>query len=134
MAVQLGVNTRNARLDAVEVTLSTAPLMTIRTLAPPANCAAANVGTVLATINLPSDWMAAATGGTKSILGGPWQDTSADASGLAAHFRIHNTAGTVCEMQGTVGQGTGDLQLDNTNIVAGQTVSITAFTLTDGNA
>jgi hypothetical protein len=33
-----------------------------------------------------------------------------------------------------VGQGTGDLQLDNVTIVAGQTVSITAFTLTDGNA
>jgi hypothetical protein len=134
MAVQLGVLTRNVRLDAVETQLGTAPLLTIRTLAPPANCAAANVGVVLATINLPSDWMATATGGTKSIAGGPWQDVSADASGTAAHFRIHNTAGTVCEMQGTVGQGTGDLQLDNTSIVAGQTISITAFTLTDGNA
>lgn len=134
MAVQLGVLTRNVRLDAIETQLSTAPLMTIRTGAQPANCGTANSGTVLATINLPSDWMAAATGGTKSILGGPWQDTTADAGGLAAHFRIHNTAGTVCEMQGSVGMGTGDLQLDNTTIVAGQTVSITAFTLTDGNA
>ena len=134
MAVQLGVLTRNVRLDAIETQLGTAPLLTIRTLTQPANCAAANVGTVLATFNLPSDWMATATGGTKSIAGGPWQDTSADASGTAAHFRIHNTAGTVCEMQGTVGQGTGDLQLDNATIVAGQTVSITAFTLTDGNA
>ena len=134
MAVQLGVLTRNARLDAVETQLGTAPLMTIRTGAAPANCGTANSGTVLATINLPSDWLAAASGGTKSIAGGPWQDTSADAAGLAAHFRIHNTAGTVCEMQGTVGQGTGDLQLDNTTLVAGQTVSITAFTLTDGNA
>lgn len=134
MAVQLGVLTRNARLDAVETTLSTAPIMTIRTGAQPANCAAANAGTVLATINLPSDWMAAASGGTKSIAGGPWQDVSADASGTAAHFRIHNTAGTVCEFQGSVGQGSGDLQLDNVTLVAGQTVSITAFTLTDGNA
>jgi hypothetical protein len=133
MAVQLGVLTRNARLDAIETQLGTAPLLTIRTLTQPANCAAANSGTVLATINLPSDWMAPASGGTKSILGGPWQDISADASGLAAHFRIHNTAGTVCELQGSVGQGVGDLQLDNANLVAGQTVSITAFTLTDNN-
>lgn len=134
MAIQLGVNTRNRRLDSVEVELGTSPLMTIRTGAQPANCAAANSGTVLATINLPSDWLAAASGGTKSILGGPWQDTSADAGGVAAHFRIHNTAGTVCEMQGSVGQGSGDLQLDNTTLVLGQTVSITAFSLTDGNA
>jgi hypothetical protein len=134
MAVQLGTNTRNARLDAIETVLGTAPLLTIRTGAAPTNCGTANSGTVLATINLPSDWLATASGGVKSIAGGPWQDTSADASGTAAHFRIHNTAGTVCEMQGTVGQGTGDLQLDNTTLVAGQTVSITAFTLTDGNA
>lgn len=134
MAVQLGVLSRNARLDAIESTLGTTPILTIRTGAQPANCAAANSGTVLATINLPSDWMAAASGGTKAIAGGPWQDTSADAAGTAAHFRIHNAAGTVCEMQGSVGQGTGDLQLDNATIVAGQTVRVTAFTLTDGNA
>jgi hypothetical protein len=134
MAVQLGTLTRNAMLDAIETTLSTSPLLTIRTGAQPANCAAANSGTVLATINLPSDWMAAASGGTKAIAGGPWQDVSADAGGTAAHFRIHNTAGTVCEMQGSVGQGTGDLQLDNATLVAGQTVQITAFTLTAANS
>lgn len=134
MAIQLGVLTRNARLDGVETTLAASPVLTIRTGAQPANCAAANAGTVLATINLPPDWMAPASGGTKTIAGGPWQDVSADAGGVAGHFRLHNTAGTVCEMQGSVGQGTGDLQLDNTTLVAGQTVSITTWSLTDGNA
>lgn len=134
MAVQLGVLTRNRRLDSVEVELGTTPVMTIRTGAQPANCGAADSGTVLATIILPSDWMAAASGGTKSILGGPWQDTTADAGGTALHFRINKTGAGTCEMQGSVGMGSGDLQLDNNVIVAGQTVSITAFTLTDGNA
>jgi hypothetical protein len=134
MAIQLGVLTRNARLDAIETQLGTAPRLTIRTGVAPANCAAANSGTVLATLNLPADWLAAASGGTKAILGGPWQETSADAAGTAAHFRIHNTAGTVCEMQGTVGQGTGDLQLDNATLTAGQTVQITSFTIADANA
>ena len=60
------------------------------------------------------------------------EDITADAGGLAAHFRIK--AGVTCHLQGTVGQGTGDMQLDNATIVAGQTVSITAFTLTDANA
>jgi ABC-type Fe2+-enterobactin transport system substrate-binding protein len=31
----------------------------------PANCAAADAGTLLATITLPSDWLAAASGTTK---------------------------------------------------------------------
>ena len=134
MALQFGVLTRNRRLDSIEVELGTTPILTIRTGAQPANCGTANAGTVLATFNLPSDWMAAASGGIKNIAGGPWQDTSADASGTAAHFRVHNSAGTVCEIQGSVGMGSGDLQLDNTAIVAGQTVSITAFSVTDGNS
>lgn len=133
MALQYSDLIRNAQLDQVEVVTGTAPLLTIRTGAPPANCAAANIGTVLATINLPSDWMAAASGGTKTILGGPWTDASADAAGTAGHFRIHNTAGTVCHMQGTVGQGTGDLQVDNTSFASGQSFSITVFTITAGN-
>jgi hypothetical protein len=37
-------------------------------------------------------------------------------------------------MQGSVGQGTGDLSLDNTTISNGQTITINTFTLTDGNA
>lgn len=77
--------------------------------------------------------MAAAASGSKAKLG-TWQDTVADATGTAAHFRIYKSDGTTCQIQGTVGQGTGDLSLDNTSIVAGQSVTITAFTLTDGNA
>jgi hypothetical protein len=132
MAMQFGVATRNARLDQIETVLGTGAVMTIRTGAQPANCAAANAGTVLATVPLPADWLQAAANGQKLINNGPWQDLTADAGGLAAHFRIH-TSGGVCEQQGSVGQGTGDLQLDNTTLVAGQLVQITGYTLTDGN-
>lgn len=134
MALQLGVASRNAMLDALEVAAGTTPILTIRTGAAPSDCATANSGTVLATINLPSDWMAAANAGAKAIAGGPWQDTSADAAGTAQHFRIHDSGGTVCHMQGDIGQGSGTLQLDNTVLAVGQTVSITAFTLTAPNA
>jgi len=133
MALQYSDLIRNAQLDQVEVITGTAPLLTIRTLAPPANCAAANTGTVLATINLPSDWMAAASGGTKAILGGPWTETSADAAGTAGHFRIHNTAGTVCHLQGTVGTSGTDMIVDNVVFAVGQAFSISTFTLTAGN-
>jgi len=132
MAIQFADTTRNARLDAIETDLGTSAILEIRTGAQPANCAAADSGTVLATLNLPSDWMAAASGGAKAK-SGTWQDASADAAGTAAHFRL-KTSGGVCKMQGSCGQGSGDLQLDNTNLAAGQQFTVTAFTITDGNA
>jgi hypothetical protein len=133
MAVQLSVAVRNARLDAIETAIGTSPILTLRTGAQPADCAAANAGTVIATINCPSDWAAAAASGSKAK-SGTWQDTSADASGTPAHFRLHDSAGTTCHMQGSVGQGTGDLSLDNTTVVAGQAITINTFTTTDANA
>jgi hypothetical protein len=132
MAIQLAVSTRNARLDAIETDLGTSPILEIRSGAQPADCAAADSGTVLATLNLPSDWMNAAASGQKTK-SGTWQDTSGDAAGTAAHFRL-KTSGGVCKAQGSVGQGSGDLQLDNTSIAVGQQVTVTAFTLTDANA
>lgn len=133
MAVQLSVAVRNARLDAIETTVGTTAVLKIRTGAQPATCATADSGTVLATITCPSDWANAASSGAKTLLG-TWSDTSADATGTAAHWRLYASDGTTCHAQGTVGQGSGDLSLDNTALVAGQTVTITAFTLTDGNA
>lgn len=135
MALQLSVSVRNARLDAIETTISTAPILKIRTGSAPATCATADSGTVLITATLPSDWLAAASSGAKA-LSGTWQDTSADATGTAAHFRIYDSGGTTCHIQGTVTAtgGGGDMTLDNTSIAAAQSVSITSFTLTDGNA
>jgi hypothetical protein len=133
MVVQLSTTVRNARLDQLETTIGTAPILRIRTGAQPADCAAADSGTVLATITLPSDYMAAAASGQKAIANGPWTDASADATGTAAHFRLYNSGDTVVHMQGSVGQGTGDLQVNNTSFVTGQQFQVTAFTLTDGN-
>lgn len=133
MAIQLSTTVRNARLDTIETTISTAPTLEIRTGAQPANCAAADSGTVLATMTLPSDWMAAASSGAKA-LSGSWNDASADATGTAAHFRIKQ--GATCHMQGSVTatSGGGDIELNNVSIASGQSVTITAFTLTDANA
>jgi hypothetical protein len=131
MAIQLADSTRNARLDAIETDLGASAILEIRTGAQPANCAAADSGTLLASMTLPSDWMAAASAGSKAK-SGTWQDTAADAAGTAAHFRL-KTSGAVCKLQGSVGQGSGDLQLDNVVLAVGQQVTITAFTLTDPN-
>lgn len=133
MTIQLSVAVRNARLDVIESTIGASARLRIYTGAQPANCAAAATGTLLADLPLPSDWMAAASSGSKGLTG-TWQDTGADASGTAGYFRIVDNAGTTAHLQGSVGLGSGDLQLDNTNIASGQQVTVTAFTLTDANA
>lgn len=133
MALQFSVAVRNARLDTVETTIGASPTLEIRTGAPPANCAAADTGTVLATIALPADWMAAASAGAKALLG-TWQDAAADAAGTAGHFRIK--AGVTCHIQGTVTVtgGGGDMTVNNTSFGVGQVFDVTGFTLTEGNA
>ena len=135
MTVQNSVAVRNARLDAWETAIGVSAIMKIRSGAQPANCATADSGTVLATLNLPADWMAAASGGTKAMLG-TWADNSADATGTAAHYRIYASDGVTCHDQGTVTLtgGGGDLTVDNTSFVIGQAFSVTQFTKTAGNA
>jgi hypothetical protein len=103
MGYQISTAVRNARLDTVESTIGASAQLKVRTGAPPANCAAADTGTVLATMTLPADWMAAAAAGSKA-LSGTWQDASADATGTAGHFRVYDSAGTTCHIQGTAGQ------------------------------
>jgi hypothetical protein len=135
MTVQLSTAVRNARLDAIETTISTSAILKIRTGAPPANCGTADSGTVLATLNLPSDYLAAASGGTKAK-SGTWEDTSADATGTAAHWRLYASDGTTCHAQGSVTAtgGGGDLTVDSTSFVSGQPFTITGWTFTEGNA
>lgn len=135
MAVQLSTAVRNARLDVIESTIGVSAILRIRTGAAPANCGTADSGAVLAEITCPSDWMAAASGGSKA-LSGSWQDASANATGTAAHFRLYDSTGSTCHLQGTVTAtgGGGDMEVDNTSFASGQQFTVTTFTLTDGNA
>jgi hypothetical protein len=135
MAIQFSVTVRNTRLDSVETAIGTSAILRIRSGTVPATCATADSGTVLATINCPSDWLSAASGGSKSI-NGTWQDLSADATGTAAHFRIYDSTGATCHIQGTVtaSGGGGDMEVTNTSFTAGQSFTVNTFTLTDGNA
>ncbi len=135
MALQLSVAVRNALLDAIESTIGTSAVLKIRTGAPPASCATADAGTVLASLTLPSDWMAAASSGSKAK-SGTWEDTSADAAGTAAHYRLYASDGTTCHAQGTVTAtgGGGDLTVDNVVFAAGQSFTVTSFSLTAANS
>lgn len=135
MATQFSTAVRNARADAIESTIGVSAILRIRTGAPPANCAAARTGTILATLNLPSDWMAAASGGSK-VKTGTWEDTVADNTGTAGYYEIMDSSATTCGIQGTVTAtgGGGDMTIDNTSITAGQDVTVTGYTINEGNA
>lgn len=131
MTVQWSTSLRNALLDAWETAIGTSAKVYIRTGSPPANCAAADSGDLLAEFDLASDWAAAASGGSKGLNNLPLEET-AIASGTAGHYRIKDSAGTTCHEQGTVtasGDG-GDMILDGLSVSLGQTLRITAWTKT----
>lgn len=132
--LQFAASVRNSRLNDIETFIGASPMFRIYTGAIPGSVSGANSGTLLVEAQLPSDWMGAATSGSKQKAG-TWQDASACATGTAGYFRIYDPAAASTWIQGNVG-GTGSgsaLELDNTSITSGQQVTINTFTLTDGN-
>ena len=132
MTIQYSVAVNNARLDAVETAIGVSAVLKIRTGAPPATVATPDSGSVLATVNLPSDWMADAAAASKAKAG-TWQDASADAPGTAAHFRVYAADGTTAHIQGTYGTSGTDMIGDSVSFTAGQSFTINTFTLNGGN-
>lgn len=129
MTMQLSVAVRNAMLDAYETAIGTGAIVKLKSGAPPASCAAADSGTVIASITLASDWMSAASTGSKSFSSTPLTDAAADAAGTLGHYRVYASDGTTCHDQGTITAtgGGGDMTVDNTSVAAGQQVSITSW-------
>lgn len=134
MAYQLSVAVRDAQNDALESTIGTSAKLYLRTGSPPADCAAADSGSLLATINLPSDWLAASSGGVKAK-SGTWSG-SASAAGDIGHFRIKDSGGTTTHIQGavTANGGGGDMTFDSITVSLAQPIAVNTFSLTRGNA
>jgi len=96
-------------------------------------------GTLLASVALPaSSFAAAAAGGAITKDSGAWTETSANASGTAAWFRLYASAHTTgasttaVRLDGDVSLsgGGGDLILTTLTIVTLDVVTIDSFTLT----
>lgn len=102
MTMQLSTAIRNAQANQFEGIIGATAKLQLRTGAKPANCAAANSGTLLAELTLPADWMGAGASGVAS-LAGSWAGTAV-AAGVAGHFRFFDNAGSTCGMQGDVQQ------------------------------
>ncbi len=127
MALQEGVLLRTNKMTSIITTLGATATLKIFSGAVPGNCAASDPSGLLLTITLPATPFTASAGAlTKN---GSWT-TSTTTAGTAASFRIYDSS-AVCAMQGNV---TTDLVLDNTSIGTNQTVTITAFGVTSGNA
>ena len=135
--MQKSVAVRNAQNDVIESTIGLSAVLKLWSGAAPANCAAANSGTQVASMALPADYMSASAAAVKALLG-TWQDLMADAAnaGGAMHWRIYASDGTTCHLQGTVSAsgGGGEIQVDNLNIAQGQRVDVTAFNITASGA
>ena len=134
MTMQYSVTVRNNQLDQVEVTAGVSARLQLRSGVPPANCAAADTGVLLAELLLPADYMSNAAAGSKAKLG-VWSGAGV-AAGVVGHFRLKDTTAATTHIQGTVTAtgGGGDMTLDNTNIAVNQTVTVNSFTINAGNA
>ena len=127
MAFQYSATLRTNQVGQLQSTISTGGTLKIFSGAEPANCAAADPAGLLVTINLPNTFLTSSGGAT--TIAGTWS-ANASAGGTAQSFRMYDSGGT-CHIQGNV---TSDLVLNNTNIASGQTVTVTSFTVTAGNA
>jgi hypothetical protein len=127
MTFQYGATLRNNQVGQIQTTVGASGTLKIFSGAEPANCAAADPAGLLATITLPASFLTSSAGVT--TLAGTWS-ASASATGTAQTFRIYDGS-SVCHVQGNC---TTDLVLNNTSITSGQTVSVTSFSVTAGNA
>ena len=121
MAITYTTAVKNARLNAVVTAIGSTGVLEIGT---------AGMASVLATIALDAT-AGTASGGVLTFSSFPKSDTSADNTGTAAVARIRTaSAGTDIITGLTVGTSASDINLDSLSITAGQTITITAATIT----
>lgn len=86
---------------------------------------------VLATVTL-ADPASSVAGDVLTLLGVPLSDTDADATGTAAAARIRTSADADVVTNLTVGLAGANIIVDDIEFTAGQTITITAGTITHG--
>lgn len=121
---------RNNMLDQITTRAGASALLRIYDGARPATGGAAT--TLLAELTCNATFAPAAAAGVLT-LNAITQDSSANATGTATWFRIVQSDGTTHVLDGNVGTSGSDLNLNTTSIVAGAAVSVTSFTITEGN-
>jgi hypothetical protein len=130
MPLQFSTVVRNAALDQIQTSVGVSAVLKLFTGSPPANCAAADSGTKLVEFDLASSWASPASGGAKTLANLPLT-VAAIAAGIVGYFRIYDSTGSTCHMQGTITQtgGGGDMTCDNTNVANAQNITVGGFNL-----
>lgn len=132
MATRLSDEVRTLADDAIVDSLDAgagAGTLKIYTGTQPADADDAASGTLLATITYSDPAFGASSNGVATADTTPALSAVAGASGTAGWFRRADSNDTN-RIDGSVGEGSGDLSLDNTDIASGQTVTVTSDTIT----
>jgi len=133
MVTRISTIVRNGAVNGAVDTIDAGPgpgTVQIRTGAQPASVAAAATGTLLGTLTLSDPAFGEAGNGTATA-GAVTGDTSADASGDAGWYRVLDSTGAAL-IDGAISAagGGGEMILDKIAIVAGGTINITSWTIT----
>lgn len=137
MAVRTSGGLKNFALDSgLATAFDTTGRINVYSGSQPATADTAASGTLLGTLTLSSDSFAAASSGAIAI-NSVTSDTSADATATAGYVRFFRTGDTA---PGSTGNGTSDRRLDlligtdiaidNSAIVTGGTIALSAYSLT----
>jgi hypothetical protein len=131
MAIAYNATLRNNMLDQITTRAGASALLRIYDGSRPATGGTAT--TLLAELTCNATFAAGASGGVLT-LNAITADSSANATGTATWFRIVQADGTTHVLDGNVGTSGSDLNLNSVSIVSGAQVSVTSFTITEGNA
>ena len=133
MAIKYDTTTRNDMLAALNTRIGASARLRIYNGTRPANVGTAITSqTMLVELTCNATaFAAAASGGV--LTANAISNGTAAATGTASWFRLFQSNGTTAIMDGDVSTSGSDLNLNNTSIATGQTVSVTSFTITDGN-
>lgn len=131
MAIAYNATLRNNMLDQITSRAGASALLRIYDGTRPATGGTAT--TLLAELTCNATFAPSASGGVLT-LNAITSDTSANATGTATWFRIVQSDGTTHVLDGNVGTSGSDLNLNSVSIVSGAQVSVSSFTITEGNA
>jgi hypothetical protein len=132
MALQYSTTLRNGRGDQHTSVIGAGAKLRIYTGTAPANCATAASGTLLSEHTCGSPFAPATSGGVLS----PTLPANVNAgnTGTAGYWRLYDSTGTTCHVQGSVGTSGADLNLNTLSIISGGPVQISSWTFTEGGA
>ena len=120
----------NAAADAMAVLCNTGWLRIYDGAQPATADTAVGAQVILAELRFSATAFPAAVAGVATA-NAMTADSSANATGTAAWFRVFKSDGTTLVYDGSVGTATSDLILNTVSIVIGASVSITSLTLTE---